>query len=128
MKISARDIQLFIAGALALTGFYSLCWLLEYSASSSDGARIFQHVIGVLLLALGIGIFVGSARAVLIALIVLWIDVIGGFTGIPLYCYLVPTKAMHTIWTQAPEMLANVILLGLMIWSRSRRFRHDPDA
>jgi len=128
MKISARDIQLFVAGAFALTGFYSLCWLIEYSASASDGARIFQHVIGVLLLALGIGIFVGSARAVLIALVVLWIDVIGGFTGIPLYCYLFPAKATHTIWREAPEMLANVILLGLMIWSRSRRFRHEPDA
>jgi hypothetical protein len=52
MKISARDIQMFIAGAFALTGFYSLCWLLEYASSASDGARIFQHVIGVLLLAL----------------------------------------------------------------------------
>jgi hypothetical protein len=128
MKTSAREIQLFIAGAFALTGFYALCWLLEYSSSASDGARIFQHVIGVLLLALGIGIFVGNARAVLIALIILWIDVIGGFTGIPLYCYLFPSKAMHTIWTQAPEMLANVILLGLMIWSRSRKFRRDSDA
>jgi hypothetical protein len=128
MKISARDIQLFVAGAFSLTGFYALCWLLMYSFSAPDGARIFQHIIGVLLLALGIGIFIGSARAVLIALVVLWIAVIGGFTAIPLYCYLVPSKAMHTIWIEAPEMSANVILLGLMIWSRSRRFRHKPDA
>jgi uncharacterized membrane-anchored protein len=128
MKTSARDIQLFVAGTLALTGFYALCWLLEYSIYVQDGVLIFQHVIGVLMLALGIGIFIGSARAVLITLIILWIDVIGGFTGIPIYCYLFPSKAMHTISREAPEMLANVILLGLMIWSRSRRFRHDPDA
>jgi hypothetical protein len=128
MKTSARDIQLFVAGAFSLTGLYALCWLLEYSIYVRDGAVIFQHLIGVLMLALGIGIFIGSARAVLLALIFLWIDVIGGFTGIPIYCYLVPSKAMHTIWREAPEMLANVLLLGLMIWSRSRRFRHEPDA
>ena len=79
-------------------------------------------------MALGIGIFIGSVRAVLIALIFLWVGVIGGFTGIPLYCYLFPSKAMHTISREAPEMFASVMLLGLMIWSRSRSFRHEPNA
>ena len=123
MKISARDIRLFIAGALSLTGFYALCWLLRYSFSATDGVLIFEHIIGSLLLALGIGIFIGSARAVLITEIFLWLNVIGGFTGIPIYCYLFPARAMRTIWREAPEMFVNVILLGLMVWSRSRRFR-----
>jgi hypothetical protein len=128
MKTSARDIQLFIAGAFSLYGFYALYWLLTYSFSVRNSDQIASNVLGALLLALGIGIFIGNARAVLITLIVLWINVIGGFTGIPIYCYLFPSKAMHTILREAPEMLTNVILLGLMIWSRSRRFRHEPDA
>jgi hypothetical protein len=128
MKTTARDIHLFVAGTLSLTGFYALCWLVEYSIYVRDGVLIFQHILEVLMLALGIGIFIGSTRAVLITLIVLWINVIGGFTGIPIYCYLFPAKAMHTVSREAPEMLANDILLGLMIWSRSRRFRHEPSA
>jgi hypothetical protein len=128
MKPSPRDIQLFVAGAFSLNGFYALCWLLQYAVYVQDGALILQHLVGVLTLALGIGIFIGSVRAVLIALIFLWVGVIGGFTGIPLYCYLFPSKAMHTISREAPEMFASVMLLGLMIWSRSRSFRHEPNA
>ena len=128
MKTSARDIQLFVAGAFSLTGLYALFWLLEYAIYVPDGAVIFQHLIGVLALALGIGIFIGSARAILLTLIFLWVNVVVGFTGIPIYCYLIPSKAMQTIWREAPELLANVLLLSLMIWSRSRKFRHDPIA
>jgi hypothetical protein len=123
MKISARDIQVFVAGAFSLMGFHALCWLIMYSFSAGNGALIFEHIVLGLLLLLGINIFIGSELAALIAVIYLSLVVIGGLIAIIIYCFLVPAKAMHIISTAWPGMLANVILLGLMIWSGSPRFR-----
>lgn len=128
MKISPREIQLFVAGAFALLGYLQVTWLFHYANSVQDTVLIVSRLISVLTLPLGIGILLERERAVSLTLIYLWVMAILGFTGIPIYCFVHPAKAMHVIWREAPEMLSNVTLLGLMVWSRSRRFRHEPDA
>ena len=122
MKTSARDIHMFIAGVFSLSGFYSLCWLVLRSSVVSDGEQIVSHVLGCFELALGIAMFVGHVRAVRIAEIFLWFLVIGGVIVWMWYCYLFPTKAMHSMLAHGIPGLVSVILLGLMVWSRSRRF------
>jgi hypothetical protein len=123
LKISARDIQVFVAGAFSITGFHSLCWLMVYLFSAGNGALIFEHIVLSLLLVLGIGIFIGNELAALIAVIYLSLLVIGGFIAMIIYCFRFQPKAMHIFEITWPGLLANVILLGLMIWSGSPRFR-----
>jgi hypothetical protein len=128
MKISARDIQLFVGGALAITGFRALIWLPYYLAVSLDSARIAGSIITGLALPIGIGILVGRVQAVSWALIYLWLVVISGFIVIPAFYYALPSKIDRILWATAPEMLVSIALLVVIYWSRSRRFRHEPDA
>ena len=128
MKISARDIQLFVAWAFSLTGFFALFWLFYYLFYVRDGVAVFSHLIAGLALPLGIGILIGRPRALLWTEAYLWVAVILGLICIPIYCYIVPAKAWHVVWKETPDMLTSIAFLGLIIWSRSRRFRHEPDA
>jgi hypothetical protein len=127
MKISARDIQMFVAGVLSLMGFLFLSSLVRNSFSGSDSLFIASQVFGSLALPLGIGMLLGSTRAIWLTLTFLWFNTIIGFTAIPLFCYFFPAKAVQTAWHEVPEMLVYAIMLGLVIWSRSGRFR-QPDA
>src|SRR6185437_5832607 len=123
MKISARDIQVFVAGAFSFIGFQARCWLIMYSFFVDNGALIIQHIVESLLLVLGIGIFIGRELAAFIAVIYLSLVVIGGITAIIIYYFHVPAKAMHVISITWPGILVHAILLGLMIWSGSPRFK-----
>jgi hypothetical protein len=127
-KLSARDIELFVAGAISVVGFRALFWLFYDLFTARDFGMVFSHLTLGLALPLGIGIFIGRTRAILWARIFIWLWVIGGFTSIPLYCYLVPSQAVHTMWKEGPDMLVSIILLGLIIWSRSQRLRQEPAA
>src|ERR1017187_9265510 len=97
MKISARDIQLFVAGAISVTGFHALYWLPHYLFTVHSGAQVFAHLVAGFTLPLGIGIFIGRARAVRLTEIYLWVMVVMGFISIPIFCYLFPAKAAQVI-------------------------------
>ena len=128
MKLSTRDIQLFVGGALALTGFRALIWLPYYYAVSLDFGRIISFMITGLALPIGIAILMGRASAVTLAQIYLWLMIISGFVVVPIFCYFVPATSSHLLWAAIPEMLVSIVLLVVIYWSRSRRFKHEPDA
>jgi hypothetical protein len=83
MKISARDIRLFVAGALALAGFRALIWIPYYFTVPIEPIRIVGAIITGLTLSIGIGIFLGRWSALLLAQIYLWLIFISGCIGIP---------------------------------------------
>ena len=126
-KTTPRDIQMCVAGAFALMGFYSIYWIPHY-VTAKDMVPIISHFWGALALPLGIGIVTGSKRAMLLTQIYLWMELATGCVGIPIICYYFPTNAAHMIWRSGPDIIISAILLGLIFWSRSERFRHEPDA
>jgi hypothetical protein len=64
-NISAKGIQMFVAGALALTGFRELFWLPYYLVVSKDFHLVTGSILSGLSLLFGISIFVGNSRAIL---------------------------------------------------------------
>jgi hypothetical protein len=118
-KISARGIQLFVAGAVALNGFDSLFWMFYYLFYVRDSVQVIAHLIGGLMLPLGIGILIGSARAIRLTVIYLWVVVFMIVTGVPIFCYFNPAKARVAIWENTLDLLVSLSLLWLL-W-RSRR-------
>ena len=127
-KLTSRDIQMCVAGAFALTGFYALYWLPYHIVTTHDALRISSYVVAALALPLGISIVLGSSRALLLARIYLWLEVIGGFIFTPLYCILFPARATNFLLRMGPDLTVSLILLVLIIWSRSKRFKQDPAA
>jgi hypothetical protein len=90
-KISARDIRLFVAGALALVGFQALIRIPYYCTLAMNAAQIgravFAGLIAGLTLPIGIGIFLGRWSALFWAQIYLWLKFISGFIAIPFFWY-----------------------------------------
>src|SRR5438552_4017007 len=77
-KITARDIQVLVAGALSSTGFHALI-SLAYSAGPGRNIRdIFAWMMVGLLLPFGICIFLGSTLALRLTQIYFWIMVVCG--------------------------------------------------
>jgi hypothetical protein len=127
-KISSRDIQLLVAGALALAGFRALVWIPYYFVVSTGVVRIVGAVVTGLALPIGIGIFSGRTSAILWAQIYLWLVLISGCIVIPVFWHSFPEKVEQLALSIAPEMLVAAVLLGLIFWSNSERFRHEPNA
>jgi hypothetical protein len=130
-KISARDIQVFVAGAFALWGFRTLIWLPSYLFVTPHNVMWVCRIVGSLLtslsLPLGVAIFLGKKRAIRLTQIYLWLVLVLGFIdmvgiGVPL-----GSKALKFIGAIAPDMLVCIVLLWLISLSRSRRFRDEPD-
>jgi hypothetical protein len=129
-KMSAKIIQMFVAGALALMGFHALVWTPYYLVVSKDLVLVIGSMFSVLALLIGVAMLVGSKRAVLWAHIYLWICVLGAVAMVcpPLLVMLhIVTVAPHLVWRNVSDLFTSLILLGLLFWSRSRRFRDEPD-
>jgi Na+-driven multidrug efflux pump len=131
-KISARDIQIFVAGVLAYLGFQSLVWIPYEVVYSQDSLRIIASIVAGVGLLLGVGIVAGNIRALRWAQIFLLVCVLGAVVNICLSVfetYHVFQKAPHmSLYRSIFDFLTNVILLWLLVWSRSKRFRDEPDA
>jgi hypothetical protein len=132
MKISARDIRVYVAGALALAGFRALVSIPYSIALSSDSAHIGRAVIGGLIVGLalpiGIGIFLRRWSALFWAQIYLWLKIIGGCIAVPFFWYFYHDKIGRLVLLSVPEILVVAVLLGLMFWTTSEKFRYEPDA
>jgi hypothetical protein len=124
-KLSSQEIQMFVAGVLALMGFYGLYWLPYFIFMARDTVQILSHVGTALALPLGIGMFMGSARAVLLARIYLWLEVILGMVCVPIICFELPSRAIQLVWQSGPDFVISAVLLVLILWSRLSKFRHD---
>jgi hypothetical protein len=127
-KTSARDIQLFVAGALALIGFQALILLPYYLTASMDLVRALSGIIAGLALPIGICMLTGRAKALLFAQIYLWLLVITGCLVLPVYCWAIPARAKSLVLRVAPEMITAIILLWLIFWSRSRKPGPEPES
>ena len=130
-KLSARDIQMIIAGAFIFPAFESLIWLPRSLIYSRDSVFVFAAVCSCLALPLGIGILLGSIRALRLAQVYLWVCFIGSAINICLSVVrmyqVVPGPPHFSLYRSLSDFLIDATLLMLLIWSRSRRFRHEPD-
>jgi hypothetical protein len=122
IKISAKDAQVFVAGAMALWGFRALIWLPS-ELVFGHGVYIFASILTALALPLGVAMLAGKPQAVHWIQVYLWFNLIAGFlvivgTFIPL-----GSKALKYITSVAPDMLVCIVLLWLLC---SRRFQDQP--
>lgn len=132
MKISARDIQVFVAGALALLGTQALLQLPAYffgPAPASDWYDLlFYSLSAALDLLLGLAVFFGRRWAILLTQIWLWLTLAlsivsavrtAGDSG--------PNKPLSYIllWTVWSALVIFIALLLLIHLSRSQRFQVD---
>jgi len=127
-KISSRDIRLFVAGALALTGFRALILIPYDLIASRDSVLIAGAILAGLALPIGIGIFLGRWPAFFWAQGYLWLKLIGGCIAIPVFWHFSHAKLGGLTLRGVPEILVAAILLGLIFWTTSERFRYEPDA
>jgi hypothetical protein len=76
--ITARDIQVFVAGALASGGFHAVISLVYDVGHGWNAREAFAWAMVGLLLPLGVGILLRNHLALLLTQIYLWIVAIGG--------------------------------------------------
>jgi hypothetical protein len=130
-KISSRDIRVFVAGALAFYGFQALIVIPYYFTLSMNASHLGRAVITGLIVGLalpiGIGIFLGRWSAVFWAQIYLWLKFIFACATIPVFCFYFHAKVGSLALRVMPDILLAAILLGLIFWTTSERFRYEPD-
>ena len=135
MKISARDIQVFVAGALALLGTQALLQLPSYFFGPAPASAwydlLFYSLSAALDLLLGLAVFFGRRWAILLTQIWLWLTL--ALSIVSAVCAIVisgPNKVLSYIllWTVWSGLVISIALLLLIHLSRSQKFRHEPDA
>jgi hypothetical protein len=130
-KISARDIQVFVAGAFALDGsdaLLSIPYYFSYFFSTPSHVligMIVPQLIRSLFLPLGIAIFMGKARALKLAKICLWLAVVTYSAGIILVCCVRPPDGLSPLWNFVTELVINAILLWLLKHSFSKNLEDN---
>jgi hypothetical protein len=127
MKISAQNIQVFVAGALALMGFQSLVWAPYYLIVSKDLVFVIGSLISGLALWIGIAMLIGSERAIFWARIYLLLGILSAIAVPCLSAFSVPGAPHLSWWRSASDLLTPAILLWLLIWSRSQRVNRMPN-
>jgi Ca2+/H+ antiporter len=129
-KLSRRNVQMFVAGALALTGFRELFWLPYYLVVSKDVHLVTGSILSGLSLLIGISIFVGNARAIL------WAKIYLGLNILVFAVIFLIFPLLHSL-TSKPQNFSLKSVLGfatvfilylLLVWSTSKRFSDNPDA
>ena len=130
MKISARDIQVFVAGALALLGARALLQLPSYFFGPVHHAAWYDLLLyslsGALDLLLGLAVFFGRRWAILLTRIWLWLTLVLSIVT-AVHAAVVPgaNKALSYIllWTVSSDLVIFIALLLLIHLSRSQRFQ-----
>jgi len=130
-KITARDVQVFVAGAFALWGFRALIWLPSNFLLPIQDFTWFTRIVSIvvvgLALPLGLAILLGSKRAVLLTKINLWLVLIIGAADIVMVIgdrAIFGSRVISLIGGIAPDMLVSIVLLWLLC---SHRFRQPPN-
>jgi hypothetical protein len=130
MKISARDIQVFVAGALALLGARALLQLPSYFFVPVDHAARYDLLLyslsGALDLLLGLAVFFGRRWAILLTQIWLWLTLaLSIVTAVRAPVVSGTNKVLSSIllWTVSSDLVIFIALLLLIHLSRSQRFQ-----
>jgi len=130
MKISARDIQVFVAGALALLGIRALFYLPYYFAAPVHNTALIGRLIFSLSagldLPLGLAMFFGKRWAILLAQIWLCLSLAYSiFITFLILFHSGLSKALSYIWAVSPDSVICILLLLLIQLSRSKKFQVD---
>jgi hypothetical protein len=130
MKISARDIQVFVAGVFAYQGFQALIWMpheFQHSRFVWAGAALLAGIIG---LFVGIGLLFEKPHAIRWALAILWfctiLDAVEVGLGLLAKLGVSLKVSPFGLYQNAAYLITFAALLGLMLWSRSSRFQVKP--
>jgi len=119
---------MFVAGAFSVRGFSSLYSSPFYIYVPHGGVQFFSHIIAALALPLGIGIFMGSAPAMRLSSIFLWCEVILGIVCIPIFCFMLPSRAFGFVLNSGCDLIISISLLVLLFRSHSTTFTHEQAA
>ena len=132
MKISARDIQVFVAGALALLGTQALLQLPSYFFGPAHASAwydlLFYSLSAALDLVLGLAVFFGRRWAILLTQIWLWLTLALSIVSAVHTAVVSGTaQALRYIllWTDWSYLVIFIALLLLIHLSRSQRFQVD---
>ena len=132
MKISARDIQVFVAGALALLGTQALLQLPSYFFGPAPASAwydlLFYSLSAALDLLLGLAVFFGRRWAILLTQIWLWLTLaLSIVSAVRAVVVSGPNKVLSYIllWTVWSGLVISIALLLLIHLSRSQRFQVD---
>jgi hypothetical protein len=127
MKISARDIQVFVAGVFAYQGFQALIWMpheFQHSRFGWAGAALLGGILG---LFVGIGLLFEKPHSIRLALAILWfctiLDAVEVCLGILAKLGVLSKVSPFGLYQNAAYLVTFAALLGLMLWSRSSRFQ-----
>ena len=126
---TGREIEVFVGGALALDGLHILVAFVRGSIPMSDHSSFVAGVIAALAFPLGIAILVKSIFAVRVAYIYLGLVIL-------LWCAVLIALHIHGIavfqyaWIRRTSISCAIqlILLLLLVWSRSGRLRNETAA
>jgi hypothetical protein len=124
-NITARDIQAFIGGALALAGFNGLVQSAAYLSSGRHlAADLISVFIAAIPFAIGVGVLLGHSIARRAMQVFLWVVVAAAvfllLASALISALISPAKApFHVPWL---GITADAILLALFLWSKSGRF------
>ena len=132
MKISARDIQVFVAGALALLGTQALFQLPSYFFGPAHASAWYDLLVyslsAALDLLLGLAVFFGRRWAILLTEIWLWLTLaVSIVTAVRAAVASGTNKALSYIllWAVWSGLVISIALLFLIHLSRSQRFQGD---
>ncbi|MGA3164250.1 MAG: hypothetical protein ABSD77_08680 [Verrucomicrobiota bacterium] len=128
-KITARDIQVFVAGVLAYIGFESLVWTPDAIIHSHSSFAAVSFIVGVIALPLAVGIVAGSRRAILWTQVICWLCIIQDVVSIFVFVlakFGISLRVAHmTLYRSIGSLLTLSALLLLIALSRSKRFGGD---
>jgi hypothetical protein len=130
-KISARDIRVFVAGALALDGFDSLIRapFILFSSHTNFATSIIlisTHLILSLTLVLAIGLLNGNTRALMWTKAVLSIVIVYECVYVVVNFVSPSSNASTQPLSIVPGLFAWIALLGLLYWSDSKSLKDKP--
>jgi hypothetical protein len=122
-RISARDLQVFVAGVISYLGFYFLttaAYIRDTPTQASDVVR--NLIIGAVCLLFGLSIAAGNMRALRWVQGFLWlILIVKSFSIFPNPN--MPKKSPISLYNNISNFVTCGALLWLIAWSRSKRFR-----
>jgi hypothetical protein len=126
-KLTARDAQVFVAGAFAFEGLHALLRIPHTMAIGGSLSFVASDVIGAFGLPLGIAILIRNVFAIRIAIVYLWFDVFLMCSFLAFIFYR-PELRIHGEFVVRDTVIiivGQVCLLGLLHWSRRRQRSAD---